>query len=98
MIYLVHFSRPLHHAAHYLGYVQGGFPELKNRLQQHRNGTGARLMTVIKEHGISFQLVRVWEEGDRKQERRLKKRGKGRLCPVCCGRDIILPEALILEV
>lgn len=39
--YLFHFSEPLHHAKHYLGYVDGEDEEINNRVIQHNNGQGA---------------------------------------------------------
>jgi predicted GIY-YIG superfamily endonuclease len=81
-VYLAHFSTNLHHARHYLGFAT----DLVQRLAQHRAGSGARLMAVIKEAGIEWKLVRVWQ-GDRGLERRLKRRKNTpkRLCPVCRG-------------
>lgn len=79
-VYLVHFSRPYHHAAHYLGYVK---KDLDRRLEQHRTGAGARLMEVITGAGITFELARTWK-GSRKLERRLKNWKKSsQLCPIC---------------
>jgi len=78
-IYLLHFSQKLCHAGHYLGYTEN----LEERLETHRKGKGARLLQVITEQGISFELVRTWE-GDRKLERKLKKQKKAtKLCPIC---------------
>jgi predicted GIY-YIG superfamily endonuclease len=78
-IYLLHFDRPYQHAAHYTGWTT----DLEVRLAQHRAGDGARLMAVIRQAGIGFELVRTWR-GDRTLERRLKKRHNARrLCPTC---------------
>jgi|SRR5581483_10037482 len=79
-VYLLCFSRPYRHARHYLGYAGN----LQRRLARHRKGTGARLLEVITAAGIDWKLVRVWEDGDRTLERRLKKRkNASRLCPCC---------------
>jgi len=79
MVYLLHFDRPLHHARHYLGSTA----DLDARLAEHRAGTGARLVAVMRSLGIGFTLARTWP-GDRKTERRLKRRKEGpRLCPIC---------------
>jgi predicted GIY-YIG superfamily endonuclease len=92
VVYLLHFSQPLAHARHYLGSTAN----LDQRLDEHRNGQGARLMEVICDAGIGFQLARTWT-GDRKLERKLKRRKNApRLCPVCspgvrckgCGKRI----------
>ncbi len=78
-MYLLHFDEPLAQARHYLGFTE----DLSQRLAQHRSGSGARLMQVITEQGIDWQLARTWE-GKRTLERRLKKQPNGpRLCPLC---------------
>jgi predicted GIY-YIG superfamily endonuclease len=79
MVYLLHFSTPYHHARHYLGTAE----DLDNRLDEHRRGRGARLLTVVAQAGITFELVRTWP-GGRDVERRLKRWHSGvRLCPIC---------------
>jgi predicted GIY-YIG superfamily endonuclease len=78
-IYLLHFSQPYGHAKHYVGYTTN----LQQRLEAHKSGTGARLLEVITQAGISFQLARTWK-GTRKSERAIKNRKEApRLCPVC---------------
>jgi predicted GIY-YIG superfamily endonuclease len=79
MVYLIHFNTPYKHARHYLGYASN----LDARLTAHINGNGARLMEVIADAGIHWQLVRTWD-GDRAAERKLKdQHNSPRLCPVC---------------
>lgn len=89
MVYLLHFTRPISRgtsrkgtplvAGHYLGSAD----DLDVRLDAHRRGNGARLLQVIGERGITFELARTWE-GDRKTERKLKRWKMGpRLCPIC---------------
>lgn len=86
MLYLLHFDKPLHHARHYLGYTRDK-NTLERRIKLHANPDGSSnhsLMRALKLAGISFQLVRVWETGDRILERKLKNRRNGpRECPVC---------------
>jgi predicted GIY-YIG superfamily endonuclease len=78
-VYLLHLDRPLSHARHYLGSTA----DLEARLEEHRRGTGARLMEVCKERGIGFTLARTWA-GGRTLERQLKQqKGGPRLCPIC---------------
>jgi len=82
-VYLIHFDRPIgterQKAEHYLGSAK----DLEARLAEHRNGTGARLLQVLRERGIGWQCVRTWE-GGRDLERRLKKQKHAwRHCPVC---------------
>lgn len=78
-VYLIHFDTPLHHARHYLGWASN----LKHRIDQHKAGTGARLMSVVAAQGISWQVARTWK-GDRTIEARLKRyHGSVKLCPIC---------------
>ncbi len=79
VVYLLHFSRPLAHAKHYLGSAQN----LDERLAEHQRGQGARLTQVVLELGISFECVRTWK-GGRKEEREFKNWKKATaLCPLC---------------
>src|SRR5579859_6374649 len=78
-VYLIHFERRYRHAGHYLGSTS----DLEARLAAHRDGYGARLMEVIQEEGIVWEVVRTWE-GGRDVERALKRRHNGpHLCPIC---------------
>jgi predicted GIY-YIG superfamily endonuclease len=79
IVYLLHFSEPYRHAKHYTGWTL----DLDARLAQHRAGTGARLIQVITEAGIGFEVARTWK-GDRWLERRLKRSYHGPpVCPLC---------------
>ena len=85
-VYLIHMFGLLgsdkHSANHYLGYAT----DVTERLRLHRAGLGARMLEVAAERGIRFEVVRIWQGGDRKLERRLKDRGHAcELCPVCSG-------------
>ncbi len=81
MVYLLHFNQPYRHARHYIGFTEE--ENLEERLAWHKKGNGARLLHVIKEAGISFQLARTWD-GERDLEHRLKKRKNSKsLCPIC---------------
>ena len=85
-VYLLHFDKPYHHAAHYLGYS----PRIAERLDLHAAGHGARLTQVVKDAGIGWRLVRVWPKATRRDERRLKNRGSSRRhCPVCEGSGVL---------
>ncbi len=81
MVYLIHFTDKLHHAQHYIGFVE---KNLKQRIRKHRNNKGAKLLIAVNAKGIQWEVVRVWEAGDRTLERQLKNQKKARcLCPVC---------------
>jgi predicted GIY-YIG superfamily endonuclease len=85
MVYLIHFSQKLSHAQHYLGFVDGN---LKRRIRLHKSGRGAKLLAAVNLNGIDWQVVRVWPEGDRELERKLKNYKKARcFCPVCRGNN-----------
>lgn len=80
-IYLLHFSQPYHHAKHYCGWTHNG--KLAERLDDHRAGRGAKLMAVISEAGIDFEVAATWA-GTRSDERHIKNRGGlARVCPIC---------------
>jgi predicted GIY-YIG superfamily endonuclease len=81
IIYLIHFHQRYQHAGHYLGWTE----DLVARLTLHAAGRGARLLRVIKDEGIGWELARTWE-GDRHRERQLKQRGHARCCPICQGK------------
>lgn len=78
-VYLLHFDRPFHHARHYTGWTT----DLQARLEQHRAGRGARLLEVLRDNGIGWELARTWD-GTRGRERQLKREGgASRRCPKC---------------
>lgn len=79
-VYLICFDRPYQHARHYLGWAKS----VDARLAHHRRGTGANLIRVIQAAGIGWQCVRVWPDGDRAFERKLKTQSRSaQLCPRC---------------
>jgi predicted GIY-YIG superfamily endonuclease len=81
-IYILHFDTPYKHARHYVGYTKR--EKLEDRLDEHRAGNGARLMEVVTDAGIGFEVSRVIKDGTRAQERRIKVSGHTRrLCPLC---------------
>lgn len=82
-VYLLHFDTPFKHAKHYVGWT--GDESLETRIERHRAGNGARLLAVLKENGIGFQVARTWS-GTRALERRIKNsRHVPRFCPFCRG-------------
>jgi len=79
-VYLLHFDEPYKHARHYMGWAS----KLEERLAEHEAGTGANLLKYVKAAGIGWTLVRIWENRNRYEERRLKNMGGlARVCPVC---------------
>lgn len=86
-VYLLHFDQPYKHARHYIGWAKDG-RNLKLRLRHHENGNGAHLLKVCLDHEITWKLAKVWDDGDRSFERRLKNRhGANRFCPICKGKE-----------
>ncbi|MEV6100668.1 hypothetical protein [Nocardia sp. NPDC051981] len=78
-VYLLHFERPYRHARHYTGWTS----DLDHRLAEHRAGRGARLLEVLRNNGIGWELARTWD-GTRARERQLKREGgASRRCPKC---------------
>lgn len=83
-VYLIHFDQPYKHARHYVGYTSWS---VKRRCAHHADGTGARLMQVVTEAGITWRVVRIWRGQGRTWERQIKNYGHtAKLCPVCSGR------------
>lgn len=80
-VYLLHFDEPYKHAKHYIGWTT----DLDARLAEHLAGTGARLMAVIKEADIGFQLARTWTgvTATRAREQIKAQGGASRCCPIC---------------
>lgn len=84
MVYLIHFDQKLHHAQHYIGFVDEPTHKLEKRIEYHRKGMGSKLLKALVQKGIGFSVVRTWEDGDRNFERKLKNRKKASsLCPIC---------------
>lgn len=87
-VYLIHSDVPLgspgrERAQHYLGWA----PNVEERFQEHKKGTGAAFTRALNEKGIDYKIVRVWPEGDRKFERKMKNLGQSwKLCPICRAR------------
>lgn len=80
-VYLLHFSDKVGgRALHYVGYSD----DVERRISEHRGGYGARLMAVVKDNGMTFEVARVWEGADRKFERHIKKmKNHSKYCPIC---------------
>lgn len=85
MVYLIHLERPLAHAQHYIGFVDADKGHtVEARLEKHRKGTGNPMLRAAMLQGIRFDVVRVWPNATRTDERKLKNRKKARcMCPIC---------------
>jgi predicted GIY-YIG superfamily endonuclease len=81
MVYLIHFEKPYKHARHYIGFTDN----LDQRIHEHKyTANGAKLLQVVRNAGINFEVARVWPDGDRHFERHLKNMKKSSCyCPVC---------------
>jgi hypothetical protein len=53
-VYLRHFCPPYKHAGHYVGFVKGGARAVRQRLDRHLAGQGARLIEVA-----ALEVVRL---------------------------------------
>jgi len=84
MVYLIHFSRKLKHARHYLGETG----DLNGRMERHRRGDGAKILRAAVKAGISFTVARKWSGRgvNRDFERKLKNTQSKLLCPICSGK------------
>jgi len=56
MVYLIHFSQKLHHAQHYIGFVDNN---LTQRIKKHRSNKGAKLLAAVNRQGITWEVVKV---------------------------------------
>jgi hypothetical protein len=82
-LYLLHFEKPYGHASHYLALVVDE-ATIASRVETHRAGHGSPLVAAAVNAGIAVELVRIWPESDRSEERRLKSgHGSSRCCPLC---------------
>lgn len=81
IVYLLHFNIPYKRVSHYIGSTTN----LKERMHNHINGRGSKLMKAVSESGIKITVARTWE-GDRNFERYLKnQKNSKRFCPICQG-------------
>ncbi len=79
-VYLIHLSKPFHHARHYLGFTT----DLKSRLFHHRNGTGSKFLAAVNKAGITWRVIRTWEDKGIEFEQKVKRCGNSTsYCPIC---------------
>lgn len=83
-VYLLHFEPALHHARHYIGFTSRPVWE---RIHEHFGycpSKGSRLVKAVIERGHVVIIAKVWPDGDRELERRLKRsKQSSRHCPRC---------------
>lgn len=87
-VYLLHFDEPYEHARHYLGQSEN----VKRRLAEHEAGRGARLLAVVHEAGIGWQLARLWPGGPARERQIKRQGGLARCCPLCGVKPRALPR------
>jgi len=88
-VYLLHFDQPYKHARHYVGWTARN---VKRRLAEHEAGRGARLLAVVREAGIGWQLARLWPGGQARERQIKRQGGHARKCPLCDVRPRSLPQ------
>jgi len=84
-VYLIHFSGKLgskkHSAQHYLGFTSGS---VADRVQRHIKGNGSAICREAAKRNFTFYVTRIWREGNRELERRIKRgHNLPRFCPIC---------------
>jgi len=80
-VYLIHLDEPLGHARHYVGWSI----DIYERVQAHMVCSGARMLAVAAERGLSFDAARIWPDAGMELERALKRGGNVMMhCPLCC--------------
>jgi len=84
-VYLLHFEQPVYgRCQHYIGFTIN----LPQRMALHQSGHGARITSIAVKKGIRWEVVRVWEDGDKEIERRLKKSGPAKkYCKLCSSQS-----------
>src|SRR5512146_797810 len=78
-VYLLHFTSKFHHAQHYLGFTD----DVQRRISEHQRER-VHLMGAVNAAKIPWLVAKIWPEGDRALERKLKHyRGSAQFCPIC---------------
>lgn len=82
-VYILHFDTPLSHAQHYVGMTGN----LRQRLEAHASGNGARLTQVLKEDERAWTLAGLFQTtatNARRVEKELKEsKNLTRYCDIC---------------
>lgn len=78
-LYILHFTKPYHHARHYIGSTS----DFNARIASHRAGKTGKLIAAVLQAGIDFHAF-VIGPGGRDDERILKRqKNAARYCPAC---------------
>lgn len=83
IVYLLHFSRPYHHARHYVGSCFRD--RFLKRMEEHEDGAnGAALTRAVRKAGIPWTVAKTWE-ANRHFEYWIRTHIKhtSRVCPIC---------------
>lgn len=82
MVYILHFNRPYFHARHYVGYTEDTDRRFKEHFNCHQSGSP--LIQAALEAGITITVSKIYFDGDRNLERKIKKsHHTERYCPLC---------------
>jgi hypothetical protein len=63
--------------------VQHWTLDVRRRLAEHAAGRGARLLAVVHEAGIGWELARMWPGGPARERQIKAQGGHSRQCPLC---------------
>lgn len=83
-VYIICFDQPIQteraNVKHYVGFAT----HLEQRIQHHRNGTGAAILRAANNAGIKWNISRVFKNATREIERKIKNYKKtAAFCPNC---------------
>lgn len=70
-IYVLQLSKPFHHSCYYVGYSET-MEKLVKRVEHHKSGTGSTFTREALKQGITFELLVVFPNGTRENERAIK--------------------------
>lgn len=82
-VYLLHLSAPIgtdrQKAQHYLGWAL----DVEKRVQEHRDGTGARFTRAAVKRGVTLLIAATWRGGRDLEQAYKLWHGPYKLCPIC---------------
>jgi predicted GIY-YIG superfamily endonuclease len=81
-VYILHFSKNLAHAKHYIGFTT----DLNQRIKDHHagNSNSAKIMQAVKQNSITFIIGNIFKNKTRSFERNLKnQKHSNRYCAIC---------------